>query len=304
MAPWSRSARRSSAEARSPAALRSHPSEGALFASALLAASASRPRPRRRADFGSARERTGTPAGCAEGSSATNPDTGVEGFTPNQYLGAYGISTLHDRGYDGSGERIAMIEIDGFARTDIEAFASCFGSTVPPIRTHVVGGGNALAPGFETTLDLSMFVAAAPGVDSIDVYESADGNLALLLAEALTAGRRAPTIISSSLGGCEPDAVRLLGKAINNIRLGLDQLPAALSGSETRLPQQPLSSARASWAEVAGQAAAPTHPGPSARGPRRRARGSPRPTRGWCGVESRKGPVRRPRGARGSPARA
>ncbi|HWV84324.1 MAG TPA: protease pro-enzyme activation domain-containing protein [Capillimicrobium sp.] len=120
----------------------------------------------------SAAARTGSPAGCDAGRFAsTNGQTA--GFTPNQYLGAYGHAALHARGLTGRGVRMALIEIDGFDPDDVATFAACFGTTVPPITTYPVGIPEALEPGAETTLDLEVLAAAAPGLEAIDVYESA-----------------------------------------------------------------------------------------------------------------------------------
>jgi hypothetical protein len=51
-------------------------------------------------DAGSARTRSGTPAGCPAGQNAT-PGRDFLGFTPNQYMTAYGHQTLRDRGLSG-----------------------------------------------------------------------------------------------------------------------------------------------------------------------------------------------------------
>ncbi len=94
------------------------------------------------------------------------------GFTPNQYLTAYGFDPLHNAGITGQGERVALIEIDGFKHSDITNFARCFGLRVPPIRAFGIGVRKALPPGGETTLDLEVLTAAAPGLKAIDVYQS------------------------------------------------------------------------------------------------------------------------------------
>ena len=46
------------------------------------------------------------------------------GFTPNQYLTAYGYDPLHAAGITGGGERVALIEIDGFRYSDVQNFAA------------------------------------------------------------------------------------------------------------------------------------------------------------------------------------
>ena len=71
-------------------------------------------------DVSGYQRRTGSPAGCR---AATNQ----AGFTPNQYLSAYGYTPLHDANIQGQGERVALIEIDGFRYSDIRAFPTASG---------------------------------------------------------------------------------------------------------------------------------------------------------------------------------
>jgi kumamolisin len=143
-------------------------------------------------------KRSGSPRGCAQGLESG-------GFTPNQYLEAYGIDALHSAGLSGRGTRIALIETDGFRRSDIRRFARCFRLPLPSMRVFSVGVPGALAPGDETTLDLEVLTAVAPGA-RLDVYEGGASlaQLALTYAAPLDApaGRR-PHVISASLGVCE-----------------------------------------------------------------------------------------------------
>jgi kumamolisin len=150
--------------------------------------------------------RSGTPAGCGGAVSGG-------GFTPNQYLSAYGLSPLHKAGIQGQGERVALIEIDGFRYSDLRNFAGCFGLGVPAINGYGVGIGKPLAPGGESTLDLEVLDAAAPRLREIDVYEShprAADVLRSLTAPLQNPGR-IPQVISASLGTCEPALVESIG---------------------------------------------------------------------------------------------
>ncbi len=155
--------------------------------------------------------RSGTASGCADGQASG-------GFTPNQYQGAYGFGPLYAAGLNGTGERVALIEINGYKAVDISAFASCFGLTVPKVTQYGVGIKHPLpAVNGETTLDLEVLTAAAQGLKGIDVYEShplaSDVLRALTL--PLTNPGRKPDVISASLGSCERDAKRAIGG--NNI---------------------------------------------------------------------------------------
>jgi subtilase family serine protease len=146
--------------------------------------------------------RTGTPAGCPQALAERN------GFTPNQYRQAYNIGVAPAVAGNGKGERVALIEIDGFKPSDITSFASCFGLPTGRIKVFHVGVRHHLRPGFETTLDLEMLLATAPGVYSrgVGVYQTRPTGSVVL--RALTAPLRHPNnrpdVISASLGICEP----------------------------------------------------------------------------------------------------
>jgi subtilase family serine protease len=177
-------------------------------------------------DLGSAYlPRTGTASGCAAG----RPKAG--GFTPNQYLTAYGLSSLHSSGFTGAGERVALLEIDGFKPADITRFDRCFELPTPHVKLFGVGIKQALAPGGETTLDLEVLTAAAPRLSDVDVYESSAAPSAVLtsLTDAIESRTQRPDVISASLGGCESDNRRALGN--NGINLYERQFEvAALTG--------------------------------------------------------------------------
>ena len=159
------------------------------------------------AQSSSALPRSGAPAGCPAGIAAGAQD-GNPGFTPNQYLSAYDFDPLHIAGYTGQGERVALVEIDGYSAADVAAFAQCFGFAVPPVKIFGVGLSQPLAPVGETTLDVEVLDAAAPGLKAIDVYQTNSDAAATLgaFAAPLQDAARRPQVISASLGLCEPQA--------------------------------------------------------------------------------------------------
>ncbi len=162
-----------------------------------------------RAAGSSIRGNLGTQAGCAAGRANGVPvdDQGyIPAYTPNQYLDAYGISRLHDRGFRGQGQRLALVEIDGFKRSDLTAAAACFGFRAPPTTIKRVNIKRNLPPGPENTLDLQVLGAVAPGLKEIIVFQGSATSYGLnrqyASAVALPSSRRA-TVISSSIGSCE-----------------------------------------------------------------------------------------------------
>jgi subtilase family serine protease len=152
----------------------------------------------------------GTPKGCAAGTHAGEPAP-LNGYTPNQYLTAYGHAGLQKRGFKGQGMNVAVIEIDGFRRSDIATFAKCFGVPMPKLKVHPVGVKGPLPPGNETTLDLEVLAATTPKLSHIGVYEGGSSEYGILNSVAAALGHKGdrPDAISISLGGCEAE---LLGQ--------------------------------------------------------------------------------------------
>jgi kumamolisin len=151
--------------------------------------------------------RGGTASGCALGQASG-------GFTPNQYLTAYGLESLASAGFTGAGERVALIEINGFKASDISQFAQCFDLPVPKVTRYRVGIRHLLAAvNGEATLDLEILDAAAPGLKGIDVYESQPVAADVLrdLTLPLENPGRKPDVISASLGSCEAQARAAIG---------------------------------------------------------------------------------------------
>jgi subtilase family serine protease len=148
----------------------------------------------------------GTRKGCAAGTHVGEAPT-IFGYTPNQYLTAYGQSDLQGRGYKGRGKNIAVIEIDGFRRSDVATFAKCFGVPMPKLKVHPIGIKKALPPGNETTLDLEVLAATTPKLNHIGVYEGGSSEYGILSSVAAALGHKGerPDAISISLGGCEAE---------------------------------------------------------------------------------------------------
>jgi subtilase family serine protease len=155
----------------------------------------------------SAVPRSGTPDGCVAGQNAGQQDKNP-GFTPNQYVTAYNFVPLYAQGYHGQGQRVALIEIDGYRHSDITTFAQCFVLPAPHVSAFGVGVRRQLPAQGEATLDLEVLTAAAPGLKAVDVYETtpdAAHTLAAFAAPLQNRGRK-PQVISASIGLCEAEA--------------------------------------------------------------------------------------------------
>ena len=202
-----------SAPATVPAELQAHVESVEILSDAPVAepatamASADQVASASRGPHTSAMPRSGTPKGCPEGTTTHSPGEpdSDSAFTPNQYLKAYGHRRLHKLGARGQGGRVAVVEIDGFSRSDVETFGACFGIRIPPTPVSPVGIPAPLPPGSETTLDIEILSAAAPGLKSIDVYEGGTSAPDILATSAAALGPkgRHPEAISISIVVCE-----------------------------------------------------------------------------------------------------
>lgn len=213
-----------------PAALR-----GAVTGVSVPAAGPA-PEPAAELPPGIALQRGGSARGCEAGRDAkSSPILPSGGFTPNQIAAAHGFAPLHRRGLRGQGRRIALLEYEGgFERSDMEAFARCFGLPKPRIAVRRINGqvpmpGSAMNSD-EVTLDVQAVMGLAPRA-AIDVYEgNADASFGMGFAAALAPreGQGLPDAISLSYGACELLLTDLAAKSQRRIdRYMIDVATAA-----------------------------------------------------------------------------
>ena len=152
-------------------------------------------------DYHSARPNTGTPAGCPEALATL-------GYTPNQWLHAYGLDQLQAMGYRGQGERITFIEIDGFYQPNLDAFTDCFGLPRQQMAIHTYPADAQPIDPFgamgnsETMLDVEIVTAIAPEA-RLDIWQDTTTGISageMMLAILAQPKKDLPTIISNSTG--------------------------------------------------------------------------------------------------------
>ena len=118
----------------------------------------------------------GSPTPCAD---ATTTAEEFGGLTDDQIANAYGVFGLYGAGDTGSGQHIAVYELEPFSMSDLQTFDTCyFGATqatamlgrVAPSRTSTVASrpAPAAASRFSTSRTSRRF---APGAN-IDVYQA------------------------------------------------------------------------------------------------------------------------------------
>ncbi len=98
------------------------------------------------------------------------------GLTPSDIQTAYSLPTTP--GLNGTGQTIALYELDGYTPSDITAYESAYGLPAVPLQNILVDGatGTAGDGSDEVTLDIELAQALAPGISKILVYETPNTN--------------------------------------------------------------------------------------------------------------------------------
>ena len=130
------------------------------------------------------------------------------GLIPTDVLSFYNIQALRDAGLDGAGQTIMLPEIDDLPNmSDLDKFASKFG--LPPFASVLTvkrdpSWGTPEKPQGETALDLEIIHSVAP-MAKLVVYLSAPdfGHGERAFDQMVT--DHLGSVISESLGSCEPD---------------------------------------------------------------------------------------------------
>ena len=129
------------------------------------------------------------------------------GYLPAQLASpaGYDHDALINAGYDGGGERIAFVEFSNYLPSDIAAYQSCFGLSVPITDVPVAEGNAQRNSALEVSLDVETAISAAPGLDHAYVYiapptTSMASVLDQIVAEQPSTGVH---VVSVSWGLCE-----------------------------------------------------------------------------------------------------
>lgn len=148
----------------------------------------------------------GAPTACT---SATHDALVNSGLTDSQIANSYGAFGLYKQGDTGSGESVAIFELEPFARSDISTFDSCYfgtqAATAMAGRLHVVpvdGGEPAGYGSGEALLDVEDVSALAPGAN-IDVYEGPNSTFGSIDVYNQIISADADQVVSTSWGLCE-----------------------------------------------------------------------------------------------------
>ncbi len=150
------------------------------------------------------------------GSAPAAPTTGAVGcdaaltiastfgaYTPNQLQTAYHFTPFTQRGEQGQGQIIGLMEVDDFRDANIAAYQNCFGTNVPVTRVPVDGGTHPGAFEEEVELDIDVYLGMLPKLQQLLVYESDYRITSILDSLQTMATDNLASVVSISFGGCE-----------------------------------------------------------------------------------------------------
>jgi len=124
-------------------------------------------------------------------------------YTPNQLQTAYNFTPFAQRGEQGQGQIIGLMEVDDFKDVNVAAYQSCFGANVPVTRVPVDGGTHPGPFEEEVELDIDVYLGMLPKLQQMLVYESDIRITAIIDSLQLMANDNLASVVSISFGGCE-----------------------------------------------------------------------------------------------------
>jgi subtilase family serine protease len=142
---------------------------------------------------------TGGPQPCA---AASQQGAAQGGYTADQIAAAYGMSGLYQSGDEGAGQTVAILELEPYDLSDIQAYGACFGVN-PQIANVTVDNGAGTGPGQgEAALDIENVIGLAPQA-RIAVYEGPNtGNGPYdTMTQIIT--QHVAQVVTTSWGECE-----------------------------------------------------------------------------------------------------
>ncbi len=142
---------------------------------------------------------SGGPQAC---STAATDATEDDSYTTDQVADAYGFPALYEQGDLGSGQTVALYELQGYGAGDIAAYQSCFGTTTPVTAVDVDGGPLPHSGVGEADVDIEQVTVLAPDT-RILVYEGPNTNTGAYDTYNTIVSQDSAQVISTSWGECE-----------------------------------------------------------------------------------------------------
>jgi subtilase family serine protease len=142
---------------------------------------------------------TGGPQPCAAASSA---GASQGGYTADQIAAAYGMSGLYQSGDEGAGQTVAILELEPYDLSDVQAYGACLGVN-PLIANVLVDNGAGTGPGQgEAALDIENVIGLAPQA-RIVVYEGPNTGQGPYDTMSQIISQHLAQVVTTSWGECE-----------------------------------------------------------------------------------------------------
>jgi hypothetical protein len=158
------------------------------------------------------------PSACA---AATGGASEFGGLTDDQIAHDYGVDGLYNAGDNGTGQTIAVFELEPFSTADLSAFDTCYYGATKAAQmagrlsiTNVDGGAGTGEGSGESILDVDDVSGIAPGAN-IDVYEAPNTNTGSIDMYNQIVQTDTAQEISTSWAFCEQDEINLEPGYIN-----------------------------------------------------------------------------------------
>ncbi len=139
-----------------------------------------------------------TPADSIRAQAGSGP---LGGLSPQDIRQAYQIPGQ----VSGAGQTIAVVALDGYNASDVASYQRAFGIPSIPLQNVLIDGatGAAGSEAMETTLDIELASAMAPGARKIMVYQAPNSGQSVLNLYSRIANDNQAQIVTTSWGGPE-----------------------------------------------------------------------------------------------------
>lgn len=155
------------------------------------------------------------------GSTGLTPYVGsgpAGGYTPSELRGAYDVNPLITSNINGTGQTVALFELDGFVASNVSTYVSYYGLGSPAPTTVLVDGysGAAGAGQVEVELDIEVVNAIAPKANT-KVYEGPNTDQGVIDTYQKIATDNIAKVISVSWGQCEQQSTTATMNSMHTI---------------------------------------------------------------------------------------
>ncbi|GAC1373923.1 MAG: S53 family serine peptidase [Ktedonobacteraceae bacterium] len=152
------------------------------------------------------------------GNSSGQPLAQQVGLSPKDLATAYDVNPLYAAGVQGQQQSIALLELDGYQRSDVQQYFKSYSLPGPSIRNVLVDhfNGSAGQGSLESTLDIEMVGAIAPRAN-IFVYEGNSTTQSINNIYTRIVDERRAQIVSLSWGLCEDSLGEAEVRTLNDI---------------------------------------------------------------------------------------